>query len=177
MNSFCKIWLAPVLLVMFSHQSYAQQIEPQRTALIGLNAGYGIVGGKDMSGMGFLVNAHYDSQFGLIGARFTHANDTNVHAGFSSYINKISELSVIYGFSYNFGLINLSASTGIGATWGEEVNTGSRENFSTLALPLQGSVIFQPLSIAGFGVLVSKNVNSVSRVTGVLFVLQVGRLY
>lgn len=176
MNYCCKICIILGFLAL-NHQSYAQQIEVPQPALIGLNAGYGIFGGNDMSGMGFLANAHYDSQIGLIGARFIHASDTNVHAGFSSYINEISELSLLYGFSYNFGLINLSASTGIGTTWGEEVIEGSRENFSTFAVPLQGSVIFQPLPVAGFGVLISKNVNSVSRVTGVLFVLQVGRLY
>jgi hypothetical protein len=177
MNYFCKIWLITLCLMIFPLQLYAQAEDIRPAASFGINAGYGIFGGKDMSGLGFLANAHYDSPIGLIGARFIHASDTNVHAGFASYISEISELSLLYGYSYNFGLINLAASTGIGTTWGEEIQNGSRENFSTFAIPLQGSVIFQPLPIAGFGVQVSKNINSVSRVTGVLFVLQIGRLY
>lgn len=150
--------------------------QEKKPTLAWINLGLGAVGGNDLSGLGLITNAHYNSKYGLFGLRYFKAGDTAMHIGFGNYIDEISELSLTYGYSHNFSILNLSASAGIGALWGEERGPGAGDDFSVVSFPIQGSITIQPVPIIGLGVMLSTTVNSHSTISGAHFVLQLGRL-
>lgn len=150
--------------------------QPNKPTLAWINLGYGVAGGSDLTGVGLISNAQYDSKIGLIGLRYFMAGDTALRTGFSNYIDDLSELSITYGYSHNFGVLNLSGSAGVGTLRGEERGPGSFNSFSVVTFPIQGSVTLQPVPIIGLGVLLSASVNSRSTIAGAHFVFQLGRV-
>ena len=175
--SFLFLLFIIVFFVTSTQNVFAQNNDAvNKPTLAWINLGYGPVGGKDLSGLGLITNAHYNSKYGLFGLRYFKAGDTAMHIGFGNYIDEISELSLTYGYSHNFRILNLSASAGIGALWGEERGPGAGDDFSVVSFPIQGSITIQPIPLIGLGVMLSTTVNSHSTISGAHFVLQLGRL-
>lgn len=176
-SNFLLILLISVFCVLSTQEVFAQNNDQvNKPTLAWINLGYGVAGGSDLSGLGLITNAQYNSKFGLIGVRFFKAGDTAMRTGFANYVDDITELSLTYGYSHNFGVLNLSASAGIGALWGEERGPGAGDDFSVVSFPIQGSITMQPVPIIGLGVMLSTSVNSHSTISGAHFVLQLGRL-
>lgn len=171
------VLLPSILSFPITFQLQSEQDESkERNNHMWVNLGYGFVGGNNIYGVGFIANAQYFSKIGLIGFRYFKADNTAIHTGFSNYMDDISEIGITYGYSRNFGILNLSASAGVGALWGEERGPGVDNNFAVVTIPVQGSFILQPAPIIGLGVMLSTSVNSHSTITGAHFVLQLGRL-
>lgn len=176
-NNFLSILLICVFCTFSTQKVFAQNNDQVKKPILAwINLGYGVAGGNDLLGLGLIANAQFDSKIGLFGLRFFKAGDTAFHTGFSNYIDEISEIGFTYGYSHNFGILNLSTSAGIGALWGEERGPGAKNNFSVVSLPVQGSIALQPVPIIGLGVMLYSSINSKSTISGALFVLQLGRL-
>lgn len=175
--SFLLLILISVICVA-PNQKVLAQVNDQvnKPTLAWINLGFGPNGGNDISGVGLISNAQYNSKYGLIGMRYFKAGDTAMHTGFANYIDDITELSLTYGYSHNFSILNLSASAGVGALWGEERGPEAGDNFSVVSFPIQGIITIQPVPFIGLGVMLSTTVNSHSTISGAHFVLQLGRL-
>jgi len=175
--SFLLLILINVFCVTSIQNVFAQNNDQvNKPTLAWINLGFGPVGGNELLGLGLITNAQYNSKYGLFGLRFFQAGSTGMHTGFANYIDDISELSLTYGYSHNFGILNLSASAGIGALWGEERGPGEGDDFSVVSFPIQGSITIQPIPLIGLGGMLSTTVNSHTTISGAHFVLQLGRL-
>lgn len=153
-------------------QDYDQVNKP---TLAWINLGYGVSVSEDLSGLGLITHVQYDSEIGLVGLRYFIASDISVHTSFSDYIHEVSEMSITYGYSHNFGILNLSASAGMGALWGEERVSGADNNFSAISFPVLGSIILQPAPFIGLGGMLSASLHSQSTIAGAHFIIQLGR--
>ena len=160
-----------------TQKTFAQDNYPvNEPTLAWVNLGMGPAGGSKLFGVGLITNGQYASKAGLFGVRYFKASDTLYRTEHSNRIDDISELSITYGYSHNLGILNLSASAGLGALWGKERGAGADNNFSVLSFPVQGNITIQPVPFIGLGVMVSTTINSYSTVSGAHFVLQFGRL-
>lgn len=75
--SFLPLLFIIVFFVTSTQNAFAQNNDlVNKPTLAWINLGYGPVGGNDISGLGLITNAHYNSRYGLFGLRFFKAGDT-----------------------------------------------------------------------------------------------------
>lgn len=156
----------------------AQHNEKQnKPVLTWVSLGFGGASGSRMTGASFTANAHIDTKFGLFGLRYMKADD-NAIRGFWDYTDDITEISFTYGFARNYGILNVSASAGIGSFRAIERGPGvaSEEHFRLVSFPLQGSITITPFPVLGLGLMYYHSINSHSNISGISAVLQLGRV-
>ncbi len=170
--------LIAVISVAQSPYAYAQEENQQkRPVLYWANFGIGTASGNSLSARVFTANVNVNTNYGVLGLRYFVADDAGVH-GFWDVTNGLKELSIMYGYSFQYGMFNMTGSAGLGYQSGEKRGPSfdGLYAYDVFTFPAQVTVSFQPVPFIGLGINFYGSYNSEQNYQGTAVFIQLGRL-